>query len=456
MQGRKRGTAVRGTAAWDTAMARAHQQAQSYARNLPVEEVRDGRPPFLIVVDVGQSIALYAEFSRSGGNYIPFPDPAHYRISLDDLADPEVRALLAAAWLDPLSLDPARRSARVTREIADRLARLAQSLEPGHAPAEVAGFLMRCLFTMFAEDVSLLPKGAFTQLLADSRRNAASFPPLVEELWRTMASGGFSVALRVAVPHFNGGLFEHPVALPLTADQLQLLIEAAQADWRDVEPAIFGTLLVRALDPAERHKLGAHFTPRAYVERLVLPTIIEPLRAEWEAVQTAALLLAEGGKRARRAGRGPGLPAPAGQRPDPRSRVRFGQLSLCHPGAPEAAGRRGAGGAAQPGAGAGHAGAGGRDRAARAVLRHRGQPVGRGHRRAGAVDRLSAMAPAHPRRRGRPARADPAQPAQHRVPRRGAGVGRGRAAAGRRGPARDPLGRPDDQDAPGDRRARAR
>ena len=296
LRGRKRGTAVRGTAAWDTAMARAHQQAQSYARNLPVEEVRDGRPPFLIIVDVGQSIALYAEFSRSGGNYIPFPDPAHYRISLDDLADPEVRALLAAAWLDPLSLDPARRSARVTREIADRLARLAQSLEPGHAPAEVAGFLMRCLFTMFAEDVSLLPKGAFTQLLADSRRNAASFPPLVEELWRTMASGGFSVALRVAVPHFNGGLFEHPVALPLTADQLQLLIEAAQADWRDVEPAIFGTLLVRALDPAERHKLGAHFTPRTSVERLVLPTIIEPLRAEWEAVQTAALLLAEGGK----------------------------------------------------------------------------------------------------------------------------------------------------------------
>ena len=41
---------------------RVHQQAQSYARNLPVEEVHEGRPPFLIVVDLGQSIALYAEF----------------------------------------------------------------------------------------------------------------------------------------------------------------------------------------------------------------------------------------------------------------------------------------------------------------------------------------------------------------------------------------------------------
>ena len=65
-----------------------------------------------------------------------------------------------------------------------------------------------------------------------------------------------------------------------------------------MEPAIFGTLLVRALDPVERHKMGAHFTPRAYVERLVLPTVIEPLRAEWESAMAAALLLAEGGKRA--------------------------------------------------------------------------------------------------------------------------------------------------------------
>ena len=37
----------------------------------------------------------------------------------------EVRQRLAAVWLNPLSLDPSRRSARVTREIADQLASLA-------------------------------------------------------------------------------------------------------------------------------------------------------------------------------------------------------------------------------------------------------------------------------------------------------------------------------------------
>ncbi len=292
----KKGTAVRGTAGWDTAMEKARQQAQSYARNLPQVEIENGRPPFVIVVDVGNSIHIYSEFTRTGGNYVPFPDPNSYRLTLDDLHDANVRTLLHTIWTEPMALDPSRRSARVTREIADRLAQLARSLEGQYEPELVAQFLMRCLFTMFAEDVGLLPNRSFMQLLADIRQDPASFKPMLEHLWTTMNTGGFSVILRQRLPQFNGGLFADHTALPLDADQVQLLVEAAQADWRDVEPAIFGTLLERALNPIERHKLGAHYTPRAYVERLVQPTVIEPLRAEWESVQTAAALYADAGQ----------------------------------------------------------------------------------------------------------------------------------------------------------------
>jgi hypothetical protein len=160
----------------------------------------------------------------------------------------------------------------------------------------VATFLMRCLFTMFAEDVGLLGAGVFTRLLESLGGCPESFQPMIEEVWAKMNTGGFSTALRMAVLQFNGGLFEDSTALPLDRDQLLLLGEASRSDWRDVEPAIFGTLLERALDPIERHKLGAHYTPRAYVERLVLPTIVEPLRAQWDAVQTAAVHLAKAGE----------------------------------------------------------------------------------------------------------------------------------------------------------------
>jgi hypothetical protein len=285
------------TKGFDDALLRARAQAENYARALPADE---GRPPFLLVVDVGHVIEVYAEFSRTGATYTPFPDPRSHRIRLDDLRDAAIRARLAAIWHDPLSLDPTKRTARATREIAVRLARVAQSLEGHHHPEAVAGFLSRCLFSMFAEDVGLLPKtdgvGAFTGLLTSLRDATPQFVPLVAELWKAMDSGEFSVAIRAQLPRFNGKLFKQPEVLPLDRDQIDLLLEAARADWSEVEPAIFGTLLERALDPDERHSLGAHYTPRAYVERLVLPAVIQPLREDWANTQAAALLLVVEGK----------------------------------------------------------------------------------------------------------------------------------------------------------------
>jgi hypothetical protein len=122
----KKGTAVRGTRGWDAAMERARAQAERDVRARPPS---DGNPPFVIVVDVGHTIELYAEFTRLGKNYTPFPDPRTHRIALADLAKPETRERLAAAWTDPLSLDPARRTAKVTREIAAHLAALAKSFD---------------------------------------------------------------------------------------------------------------------------------------------------------------------------------------------------------------------------------------------------------------------------------------------------------------------------------------
>ncbi len=291
---RKKGMAVRGAANWITAMAKAKGQAESYARALPAEE---GRPPFVLVVDVGYCIEIFAEFTRTGGAYIPFPDPRSYRIMLQDLRHEHIRNRLRAIWQAPMSLDPTQQAARVTQEIAQRLALLAKSLEQAdNSPEEVASFLMRCLFTMFAEDVELLPKASFTNLLLEIRERPGDFAPLVESLWRDMKTGGFSGVLRQRVLHFNGTLFENPHGLALNQEQLDLLLHAAQADWRDVEPAIFGTLLERALEPKERHKLGAHYTPRAYVERLVMPTVVEPLREEWNAVKVSALTLLKEGK----------------------------------------------------------------------------------------------------------------------------------------------------------------
>ena len=288
----KRGTAVRGTRGWDAAMLAARGQAERYAKALPASE---GWPPFLIVVDVGHSIELFADFSLTGKAYLPFPGPRNYRILLEELQSAEIRERLRAVWLDPHALDPSRERARVTREVAGKLANLARNLEQRYKAKEVAEFLTRCIFTSFAEDVGLLPERCWLNLLESLHHDETNFPPVVESLWKTMNEGGFSPLLRREVLQFNGGLFESTRALPLNSDQIYLLMEAANSRWRDVEPAIFGTLLERALGADERHALGAHYTPRAYVERLVLPTLVEPLRDDWRNTQAVLTSLLAGG-----------------------------------------------------------------------------------------------------------------------------------------------------------------
>ena len=282
----KRGTAKRGTPGWTRAMLQAKGQAERYAKALPTDH---GWPPILLVADIGYCIDVYADFTGTGKAYVQFPDRASYRIMLDDLRDGLVQDRLRLIWADPKALDPTARAAKVTREIADVLATLSKRLETrGYNAESVSGFLMRVLFTMFAEDTGvLLPQGSFSDLLKGQRDHPEHLHHQLSALWQAMDRGQFSPALGIPMMKFNGYLFKARDALPLEREELEVLIAAAGKDWTDVEPAIFGTLLERALNPKERAKLGAHYTPRAYVERLVAPTIMEPLRGDWDGVRGA-------------------------------------------------------------------------------------------------------------------------------------------------------------------------
>jgi hypothetical protein len=264
------------TEGWENSMQRACTQAMRYAENIAAP------PPFLIVCDIAHCFDVYAGFDGTA-RYTPFPIPEKKRLPFADLA--QHADLLRMIWTDPFKLDPARHAKKVSEDVAGLLAEVATDLEKSGNKAEyVAEFLMRCLFTMFAEDVGLLEENLFTNALKTRWiPKPELFPAAIENLWQAMNAGtifGMDKLLR-----FNGGLFHNAGALRLTEGQLKKLLTAAERDWSKVEPAIFGTLLEQALNPKERHKLGAHYTPRAYVERLVRPTVEEPVRDEWNVVR---------------------------------------------------------------------------------------------------------------------------------------------------------------------------
>ncbi|MEO5824955.1 MAG: DNA methyltransferase [Gemmatimonadales bacterium] len=251
-------------------------------------------PPYLMVVDVPRELIVWEGWGKPFGGFA-----AGRRIALDTLASrPDDIALLQDILSRPAVRDTRGKAQQVTRDIAGKLAQLSATFEGrGFAPERVARFLMRCVFCFFAEDVGLLPKELFKRTLQTARGSGDGehVAMVLTELWRKMDTGGmFGADL---IDRFNGHFFQSVEALPLEPADITLLIDAAGFDWSAVEPSIFGTLLVRALEPAERHKLGAEYTPREYIERLVEPTVVEPLRERWTAVQARVTQLEESGKK---------------------------------------------------------------------------------------------------------------------------------------------------------------
>ncbi|MBW4483002.1 MAG: class I SAM-dependent DNA methyltransferase [Tildeniella torsiva UHER 1998/13D] len=271
-----KGHGKRGTKVYRDTMQKAFNQAKSYAYN----RLLGSMPPFLLTCDIGSHFDLWEGFSGEYGSY-----GARQRIELADLATEKEFDRFVAIFTDPQSLNPEKLRAQVTRAVAAELAKLSRWLEEqGHDPQVTASFLMRCIFTMFAEDVELLKGEVFTKALRDRWiPNPATFKPEIEQLWQTMNTGGTFGFERVL--KFNGSFFEDATAIALPQEQLQTLLEAAEKDWSQVEPAIFGTLVERALEKKERSRLGAHYTPRSYVERLVRPVVMEPLRQEWDEIE---------------------------------------------------------------------------------------------------------------------------------------------------------------------------
>jgi hypothetical protein len=269
----------------DTLLRRAFGQVRTY-----VSHVSGTPPPYLMVVDVPRTLMIWDRWSGSYGDF-----GAGRRIALGSLHERvEDIALLQDVFARPAARDPRGRAQVVTKEIAAKLAALSAALEGrGLDQERVARFLMRCVFSCFAEDVGLLPAQLFRKTLEAARASgeATRLTAALELLWKTMDEGGMFGA--EMLHRFNGHFFKTREALPLEPVDVTLLIEATSYDWSRVEPSIFGTLLVRALDPAERHRLGAEYTPREYIERLVEPTVVEPIREKWVAVQATVLQLEE-------------------------------------------------------------------------------------------------------------------------------------------------------------------
>ncbi len=232
-------------------------------------------PPLLIVCDI-DNIVIRTNFTNT-------PTEKH-EIALDAVGRPRSLEILRWVFTKPEMLKPSMTIPEITDEAARRVAELAIRLrDRGLDPFQVARFLDRVVFCLFAEDMGLLPEALFTELLFKAKLNPDIFVKLTSRLFEAMAQGDYFGL--DAIRYFNGNLFSDAEVIPLEPDELNCIYKAAVLDWSVIDPSIFGTLFERGMDPAKRSQLGAHFTGRADIETLVEPVVMQPLRREWDALR---------------------------------------------------------------------------------------------------------------------------------------------------------------------------
>ncbi len=256
-----------------------------------------GNPPLLITSDT-QDIIIHTNFT----NTIKRVE----KITFDRLLQKDGLGLLHYVFFEPEKLRPAKTQEQVTNATADEFVKVASTIEDwaraegrNYTREQIAHFLVRLLFCLFAEDINLLPSNIFTRLV-HADLDTDQFEESLSSLFKTMRVGGQFGA--DPIPNFDGGLFDTDfVPEKMPSDVMYSLRQASEHDWSAIDPSIFGTLFERIIDQSKRSQLGAHYTSKDDILLVVEPVLMAPLRDKWNEVKLEADKL---GKLGRSAGAG--------------------------------------------------------------------------------------------------------------------------------------------------------
>ncbi len=286
-------------------LGNAYKQVQTYREAL-------GNPPLLVVCDI-ERFEVHTNWTntetwiyRFRNADIALDEPVEVTTYGGPAADaPKLTALqvLKALFEEPERLKPLRTTEQITQEAAKLFGRITDDLRKWKVEdMRIARFVTRVMFCMFATDVGLLPRETFSEVINVNKDDPAAFRENLSALFGVMAEGG--KFLMHPVPHFNGRLFEDSdVPDEIHGEHVRVLEDLNDLNWADVEPVIFGTLFERVIDPAQRRRIGAHYTSRADIELIVEPVLMAPLRREWDQIKAAAEDLAENAASRRRIAR---------------------------------------------------------------------------------------------------------------------------------------------------------
>ncbi len=284
-------------------LVEAYAQLKQYTDDLQ-------NPPLLIVSDM-QEIRIHTNFTdRIVQRHV---------IQLPDLISNEARQKLRWCFVSPERLEPTATRESVTAEAAASFGKIGALLRQYYRDEDrmVAHFLTKLVFCLFVEDIELLPDRIFADTIDEAVKRPDDFTGMLSDLFRAMANPDSRFG-KTAIRWFNGGLFDGDDVLPLSLPVIRDLQSATGLDWSAIDPSIFGVLFESGLDEKKRAQMaslfdisplfdsspivpepqqrlafrtapdkgvGIHYTDAGTIMKLIEPSVLRPLRAEWDAIK---------------------------------------------------------------------------------------------------------------------------------------------------------------------------
>lgn len=159
--------------------------------------------------------------------------------------------------------------------------------------ADMNHFMSRLIFCFFAEDTGIFNStGLFSKTVEQmSERDGSNAHEVLEAIFRAMniktqdrANAQPKLPNWAGVfPYVNGGLFSGSTEVPrFSRIARTYLSHAANLNWKEINPDIFGSMIQAVADDEERGALGMHYTSVPNILKVLNPLFLDDLRAQLE------------------------------------------------------------------------------------------------------------------------------------------------------------------------------
>jgi hypothetical protein len=252
----------------------AEVQAMDYIQNLPEAEV----PRYVLTSDFKKFRLLDLKAPR-GSDTVEF--------DLEQLPS-QVETLAFLAGYVTRSFGSAEQDAASVKA-AKLMGNLYETLEEsGYSEHEASTFMVRTLFSLYADDAGVWPRDLFVDFIQmrtaiDGSDLGSQLTSLFQVLNRPIQQRQSKLDEYLAkFPYINGGIFAQSISIPAFDKRMRdQLLTACDFNWSAISPAIFGSLFQAVKSPEARRKLGEHYTTETNIRKAIDPLFLDELKVRY-------------------------------------------------------------------------------------------------------------------------------------------------------------------------------